>query len=130
MVVERGLARCPRCVAVADYVFIETSSDRAARGLRYEVRCRKCGERYCEDSGSDAALPVAVEESRIHWPPDAEPVPPRDWRKEAREKLSVAAERSKEEIDALGKQAHSIYKLTRTWALERRSVQRVDHTGG
>ncbi len=25
MVVERGLARCPRCVAVADYVFVETS---------------------------------------------------------------------------------------------------------
>lgn len=130
MVVERGLARCPRCVSVADYVFIETSPDPADRGLRYEVRCRKCGECYSENSGPDAVMPVALEESLIQWPPDVEPVPPRDWRNEAREKLAVAAERGKAEIDVLGKQAQSIVELTRTWVLERRSAQRVDHTGG
>lgn len=44
VVVERGLARCPRCVAVADYTFVESGSN----SLRYEVHCGKCGEAYCE----------------------------------------------------------------------------------
>jgi hypothetical protein len=43
-VVERGLARCPRCVAVADYTFVESGPN----SLRYEVRCGRCGEEYCE----------------------------------------------------------------------------------
>lgn len=43
-VVERGLARCPRCVAVADYAFVESGPN----SLRYEVNCRRCGEAYCE----------------------------------------------------------------------------------
>ena len=72
MVVERGLARCPRCVSVADYVFIETvaqrTSERAAGGLRYEVRCRKCGECYGEDSRPVANLPATVAELHIEWP--------------------------------------------------------------
>ena len=44
VVVERGLARCPRCVAVADYTFVESGPN----SVRYEVRCGKCGEAYCE----------------------------------------------------------------------------------
>lgn len=44
VVVERGLARCPRCVAVADYTFVESGPN----AVRYEVRCRKCGEAYTE----------------------------------------------------------------------------------
>lgn len=44
VVVERGLARCPRCVAVADYTFVESGPN----SIRYEVQCGKCGEVYCE----------------------------------------------------------------------------------
>ncbi len=136
MVVERGLARCPRCVAVADYVFIETS-ERPPNGLRYEVRCRKCGERYSEDSRPVANLPAVVRES-LRWPPDCEPVPPRDWVNEARERLTVVAQRSRTEMDALSKQVQSAYKittettmaLTRTWVNERRAARMLDQTGG
>ncbi|BDX29583.1 hypothetical protein TUM20985_01300 [Mycobacterium antarcticum] len=44
VVVERGLARCPRCVAVADYTFVESGPN----SVRYEVHCGRCGEAYCE----------------------------------------------------------------------------------
>lgn len=44
VVVERGSARCPRCVAVAEYAFIESELD----VVRYEVHCRSCGEVYSE----------------------------------------------------------------------------------
>ncbi len=44
VVVERGLARCPRCVAIADYAFVESGPN----CVRYEVRCGRCGEAYCE----------------------------------------------------------------------------------
>lgn len=47
MVVERGQARCPRCVAVADYFFVEL----APNLMRYEVNCRRCGEDYREEHG-------------------------------------------------------------------------------
>ena len=46
-VIERGKARCPRCVAVADYFFIELSPNL----LRYEVDCTRCGETYREEHG-------------------------------------------------------------------------------
>ena len=94
MVVERGLARCPRCVSMADYVFIETVSEHDSPVTRYEVRCRKCGQSYGEESRPPqyAPAPVAVEPP-ILWPPDREPVPPRDWRKELRERVvKVSAE--------------------------------------
>jgi hypothetical protein len=44
VVVERGLARCPRCVAVADYAFVESGPN----SVRYEVHCGKCGQAYRE----------------------------------------------------------------------------------
>lgn len=136
MVVERGLARCPRCVAVADYVFIETGS--ASGGLRYEVRCRKCGECYGEDSRPVVNLPAVIDDSDlIVWPPDLEPVPPRDWREEVHEKveevhekLSAAAERGRAELAVLSKHAQEFYTLTRAWVNERRSVEKLGHTGG
>lgn len=65
VVVERGLARCPRCVAVADYSFVETGPN----SLRYEVRCTRCGEAYCEVH--DPVTPnfsSAVEALMPPWP--------------------------------------------------------------
>ena len=49
-VVERGKARCPRCVAVAEYSFIELGPNL----LRYEVNCAGCGELYREKLGPTA----------------------------------------------------------------------------
>ena len=43
-VVERGTARCPRCMVQADYCFQE-----GGEFLRYEVSCRPCGYVYVED---------------------------------------------------------------------------------
>lgn len=42
-VVEMGAARCPRCMAMADYRFYENGDD-----LLYEVSCRPCGNVYSE----------------------------------------------------------------------------------
>lgn len=64
LVVERGQARCPRCVAVADYAFVELGPER----LRYEVSCHGCGERYREKLGS-VAPPVGVVATAEVWPP-------------------------------------------------------------
>lgn len=50
-VVERGKARCPRCVAVAEYSFVELGPNL----LRYEVNCGRCGETYREKLGPVAA---------------------------------------------------------------------------
>ena len=46
-VVERGKARCPRCVAVAEYSFVELGPNL----LRYEVNCTGCGETHREKLG-------------------------------------------------------------------------------
>lgn len=70
VVVERGLARCPRCVAVADYTFVESGSN----SLRYEVRCGKCGESYCEvhtptaPDFTAAAHALVIQDSEIRMP--------------------------------------------------------------
>ena len=64
VVVERGLARCPRCVAVADYAFIELGPD----SLAYEVDCRRCGERYREVHGP--AAPTFGVVAVADWVPD------------------------------------------------------------
>jgi len=130
MVVERGLARCPRCVSVADYVFIETvaqrTSERAAGGLRYEVRCRKCGECYGEDSRPVANLPATVAELHIEWPRDREPVEPHDWRNELLGHCSRAAQRVRAEFGEM-------VQHTRTLAAKRwfgRNGDGDDQTGG
>lgn len=59
LVVERGKARCPRCVAVADYSFIELGPSL----LRYEVNCGGCGETYRERLG--AVVPKALAANQI-----------------------------------------------------------------
>ncbi|MGK2880460.1 MAG: hypothetical protein ACSLE6_06590 [Mycobacterium sp.] len=47
-VVEQGVARCPRCMSVADYRFLEP----AGGDLSYEVRCGSCGNIYVETCGA------------------------------------------------------------------------------
>ena len=54
VVVERGSARCPHCVAVADYTFVESELDT----VRYEVDCHSCGEVYSEVSSLAPAMPM------------------------------------------------------------------------
>ena len=112
---------------MADYVFIETPGG-AARDLRYEVRCRKCGECYSEDSY--AAATTSTEVALINWPPDHEPVPPRDWPNEVREKVSSVAELSKAEIEILSKHAQSMYEHGRSWLHERLAARKMGQTGG
>lgn len=47
LVIERGQARCPYCVATAEYRFIE----RERNLIRYEVHCHRCDGRYREKLG-------------------------------------------------------------------------------
>ena len=42
--IERGTARCPRCMALAGYQFF----DRGDNTLSYEVRCDVCENVYVE----------------------------------------------------------------------------------
>lgn len=55
-VVERGTARCPRCMALTDYCFHETPGGI----LRYEVSCQPCGHVYVELSGPCATEATAA----------------------------------------------------------------------
>src|SRR5882757_11416942 len=74
VVVERGSARCPHCVAVADYTFVESELDT----VRYEVDCHSCGEVYSEVSSLAPAMPM----ERILLIPVLPPVAPRpSWRR-------------------------------------------------
>lgn len=56
VVVERGAARCPRCMALADYRFLESDGG----FLRYEVSCQPCGNLYLEDCTSAVAQAPAA----------------------------------------------------------------------
>jgi len=112
---------------MADYVFIETPGA-PARDLRYEVRCRKCGECYRENSYASGT--TSTEVALINWPPDHEPVPPRDWRNEVREKVSSAAELSKAEIELLSRHAQNVFETSRGWVHERLAARRMGQTGG
>ncbi len=69
VVVERGLARCPRCVAVADYAFVESGPN----SVRYEVNCGKCGEAYCEVHTPVAPDFTAAVDALVVPPPAAAP---------------------------------------------------------
>jgi hypothetical protein len=70
VVVERGLARCPRCAASADYCFIECGTE----AIRYEIECRSCGELYCEEN-STSPTAFRTEELWVPPAPAADPVP-------------------------------------------------------
>jgi hypothetical protein len=67
-VIERGRARCPHCVAVADYYFVELGPNL----MRYEVDCARCGEVYCEEHG-----PVPPSFGALAPVPDWNPTPRR-----------------------------------------------------
>ena len=54
-VVERGTARCPRCMALADYAFEEGDGG----FLRYAVSCTHCSYVYVEDCVSSADTSAA-----------------------------------------------------------------------
>lgn len=90
-VVERGLARCPYCVAVTQYAFVETGPN----SRYYQVDCKRCGEQYRElqELVPQAAVAVAVTE----WAPEplAEPSALReraaDWAKALRERVAAVA---------------------------------------
>lgn len=56
LVIERGQARCPYCVAVAAYSFVELGPNL----LRYEVNCKGCGEAYRERVGPVPPKPGVV----------------------------------------------------------------------
>lgn len=71
VVVERGLARCPRCVAVADYAFVESGPN----SIRYEVRCSRCGEDYCEVHAPVAPDFTAAVDAVAVLPPIVAPTP-------------------------------------------------------
>ena len=94
LVVERGQARCPRCVAVADYAFVELGPEL----LRYEVSCRGCGEQYREKLGP-VPQPAGVLATVDVWPPvpPPPPVPVRErlqvWVESARGATITAWER-------------------------------------
>jgi hypothetical protein len=71
VVVERGLARCPRCAASADYCFIECGTE----AIRYEIECRSCGELYFEEN-STSPTAFRTENLWVAQPaPAGEPTP-------------------------------------------------------
>jgi hypothetical protein len=101
VVVERGLARCPRCAASADYCFIECGTE----AIRYEIECRMCGELYCEEnSTSPVTFSIA---SFVPPAPAVEPAPGaparlvielRRWWFAASSATASAASRARREI--------------------------------
>jgi hypothetical protein len=125
-VVERGVARCPRCVTVADYVFIESESG----GMRYEVHCRRCGERYGERSVPWTPPPRTAAEQPIQWPRDREPTPTRDWRTDVRERIALSAQRSRAGIEILGLHTRTTVNRARAELRARRKRNTETYTGG
>lgn len=87
MVIERGQARCPFCVSVADYRFIE--NDRSL--VRYEVHCRSCGERYREKLGLAA---VSNAPATQPWLPEPAQLPAVPLSERLRAVAAGARERS------------------------------------
>jgi hypothetical protein len=137
MVVERGRARCPRCVATAEYTFVEYEPN----GVRYEVRCRKCGECYAEDLRPPVpGTALAVIEPPLRWPPDLEPVPPRDVRAEVLAHLTSAREHALAGAGLVSLRAQAWRCTAQTWAMEKWALEKqalmqwrglaVDQTGG
>ena len=51
IVVERGSARCPRCMVLTDYCFYEGDDGQ----LRYEVACQPCGHVHSEECSAPLA---------------------------------------------------------------------------
>jgi hypothetical protein len=70
VVVERGLARCPRCAASADYCFTECGTE----AIRYEIECRMCGGLYCEENSTSPMAFGAGFRTDDPWVPPPAPV--------------------------------------------------------
>jgi uncharacterized Zn finger protein len=56
MAVEHGHARCPRCMAWAEYRFLERGDDK----LEYQVQCDACGNLHSEVTVVPTAGTVAA----------------------------------------------------------------------
>ncbi len=56
MTVERGRTRCPRCMAWADYRFLENGENL----LEYAVNCEACGNLHSEVASVPTAPPAAA----------------------------------------------------------------------
>jgi hypothetical protein len=54
--VEHGRTRCPRCMAWAEYRFLDRGDDT----LEYEVRCGACDNVHSEVTGVSTGSPVAA----------------------------------------------------------------------
>jgi hypothetical protein len=96
VVVERGLARCPYCVAVTRYVFLENESN----SLCYEVDCERCGQRYREHSSPVDWATSAAPRIDIVPPPPAGPTPLRQLRNRAHELGAVLMRRTADLVRA------------------------------
>jgi uncharacterized Zn finger protein len=48
--VESGMTRCPRCMVLAEYRFL----DRGDNALEYEVRCGTCGHVHSESTDASS----------------------------------------------------------------------------
>ena len=125
-VVERGLARCQRCATTADYVFIECDSN----VTRYEVHCRSCGEVYSENSLSWTLAAARDEEPFISWPPDCDPVAPRDWRSEVRAWMADSTRQGRKAVEVVGLRAEALGRRVRAELGERLRNVRDGQTGG
>jgi len=99
----------------ADYAFIESD----ANVTRYEVRCRRCGEVYSENSGSWALAVARDDEPLMKWPPDNEPMVARDWRVELRAWLDVSARQGRQTVETIGLRAQALAERAREELSER-----------
>ena len=98
VVVERGLARCPRCVAIADYTFVESGPN----CLRYEVRCGRCGEAYREVHTPVAPQFSTAVEALAFRPPTPRAVPGGGVRRRAGAALAGGRERAATAVRRFG----------------------------
>ena len=99
----------------ADYAFIESDSN----VTRYEVRCRRCGEVYSENSVSWALAVTRDDEPLMQWPPDYEPVAARDWRVELRAWLDGSVRQGRQTAGAIGLRAQGLAERARAELSER-----------
>lgn len=65
VVVERGVARCPRCVGIAEYSFTECGTE----SVRYEIRCARCSEVYIEVTCTGPTVFSTDVEPYVYMPP-------------------------------------------------------------
>jgi hypothetical protein len=110
----------------ADYAFIEVEPG----VTRYEVRCRTCGEVYSEDSAALVLAAVGGDEPLMQWPPDCEPVAPRDWRNDIRHWLESSARRGRLGVELVGARAQALAEHARGDLSGRLRGVRANQTGG